>query len=1180
MNQKAYRPKYRVLLICLLALCGFGAAYAGNPDKQGSTGSLNKTNGSPLVTILNINNFTTFMRADGQGNHQVDDQAGGRYPRSASAAIYEDGFVWGGKAFLDANYTQPAPNQVVRVGGQTYNQGTREGWVVGSGATAVATPPSDPGARIYRIRRDYYFMNEADLRADAATLNLVLESQVTPAQMAEVKAQYDQDWTNWPVNLGAPYVERNGQPGYQAPPAFGEFFTPDSLISGAYDEPGVAGADPNSPADQVVWTVYNDLERSNTLGLYLSEPLGLEGQVTVWGYRRSDALGQLYFKRIKIINKGGVDIGGGARGSFYIDSMYISGWSDPDLGDSGDDLAGSDTTLSLGFCYNGNAIDGEYRKFSLPPPAVGYDFLQGPMVAGAATDSAVFDLKRRYGYVNLPMTAFVYFSAGAPISDPPLANQAGASYEASTLRWWRMLRGFRPDLPTVPERFYPFPPNITPGPYCLTGDPVARTGFIDGLGEDYSFGPGDRRIILCTGPFRLAPGDTQEVVMGTVAGLGSDRLSSISVMKFNDRFVQNTYDALFAVPKPPPVPAVQVAELPGRVVLEWASSPAVVNQTEKTVFQPGDYLFEGYNVYQLPSASASLRDARRIATYDLTSDPTVVLDEVFDEASGQILLKPVQFGTNSGITRYFSFDRDYIRDIPRLNNGSEYFVAVTAYTVSQTGYLPVSLESPLQVHRVIPQSPRPGSRIGASFHDTVAVTLTTASGASSSDGRVIPFVVDPTKLNGHSYQVTFHVDTSTGETVWNLQDMTTNTVLLANQSNQTGDEEYTLVDGLLVKVLGPPPGVKDWDIPNGTRRWTWADGDGLALEGFNGAIGWTEPAVIFGSIPAPTVPAGAIKNVLLKFATASSGTTGPNLVGYPGVFYAGWDTNAVTDTNYSYGYRYVRGGTGAPALPEFAAYLTGITANYGLGGYKKNTVPFSAWNVEANPPQRLAVGFLENNVATGLVDGRYWPPPNGAGIANAGTAGREWFFIFATPYTGATMDPAYNVSVLTTGVPIMYTGTVCRRGGADVLAGDEFLILANHVNTTAHTFSFTAPTTVQYNAALAKEDVGKINVFPNPYYAFNPREISRTSRFVTFNHLPPTATIRIFNVAGQLVRTLLHGPGLPSSNGQYCDWDLANGDNFPVASGMYIVHVDMPEIGTTKVLKVGIVQEQEVPNNF
>jgi hypothetical protein len=49
---------------------------------------------------------------------------------------------------------------------------------------------------------------------------------------------------------------------------------------------------------------------------------------------------------------------------------------------------------------------------------------------------------------------------------------------------------------------------------------------------------------------------------------------------------------------------------------------------------------------------------------------------------------------------------------------------------------------------------------------------------------------------------------------------------------------------------------------------------------------------------------------------------------------------------------------------------------------------------------------------------------------------------------------------------------------------------------------------------------------------------------------------------------------------QFLRWDLRNKDNFPVASGMYIVHVDMPEINATKILKLAIIQEAEVPDVF
>src|SRR5260221_10970894 len=88
--------------------------------------------------VLNINNLVSWYRANGLGqygpaNLQGD---GSSFPRGTSHPFFADGIVWGAKAFLDAAHTQPAPFQLIRVGGNTYNSGNREGWIQGSGANA------------------------------------------------------------------------------------------------------------------------------------------------------------------------------------------------------------------------------------------------------------------------------------------------------------------------------------------------------------------------------------------------------------------------------------------------------------------------------------------------------------------------------------------------------------------------------------------------------------------------------------------------------------------------------------------------------------------------------------------------------------------------------------------------------------------------------------------------------------------------------------------------------------------------------------------------------------------------------------------------------------------------------------------------------------------------------------
>ena len=1152
MKRQAFKTLVAAVGIASALVWSALAAEGPNGSNRSRTPSLNHTLGTPRYQILNINNLWTWFRSDGQSNHSPTGGDGCYFPRGTKWVIYEDGLVWGGKPRLDSLYALPPANQEIRVGGATYNVGTQAGWIEGSGANATPAPDL-PAVRMYRIRRDYKEMSQAELARDAAEFFEKLLSDVTQADIDLIKQQYERDWTEWPVDRGAPYIERNGTPGYQPPPRDA---TAKQLIEQHFDEPGVAGADPNSPADQVVWAVFNDLNPSLTQGLYGSEPLGLEVQMTLWGYKRTDAIGNLYFKRYRIINKGGVITSGTTRGSFWIDSMYVSQWSDPDLGAFGDDLCGSDSVLSLGFVYNGNAIDSEFRKFNLAPPAVGYDFLAGPIVRGAATDTAVFDLKYRAGFKNLGLTSFAYFSAGSGISDPPF------SYEG-TLRWWRMLQGYVPDPSTSPWRLYPsgpFPPSF----YPLSGDPVARTGFIDGLGTSYSFAPGDRRIVLNSGPFRLAPGDTQEVVVGTVAGLGSDRLSSVAVMKFNDKFVQNTFNALFQVPKPPAAPDVKVSELDGEVILEWGSNLTRVQETETVVNQPGAYKFEGYNVYQLPSRSSRLSEGKRIITYDLPTDPAVVLDEQFDPISGQILQLPVQFGSNSGVTRYFRFNRDYVRDINKLINGQEYYLAVTAYSVAtQAGFLPRALESDVQVLTVRPRVPF-GTVYGSRYGDTLKVNHI----RGISDGVVRPIVVDPTRSTGHTYQVKF--DTTGGVSTWLLLNITTGDTVISRETNQSGDENYKLLEGMFLKVEGPLPGLKrqdqidtddstkwGWKVTRGVRRFTWSNADGLGFEGFRGAAGWASPNTVFGG-GTPFYSAAELKAIEIRLANADTG----------GVFDS-------TQQNVSKAYRYGRNFAAAPAQPGFLPWMINRSGGYSYQDFRRSA-PLAVYDIDANPPRRLAVGYLENNAPGGRVDGKYFPPDNSVDNT-ASTGPREWLFIFGTDYS-ETPDPSYQVEAINNRLPIMYFITWNRRGNVPFTDQDAIALIPARVNTVNDIFEFKTPAP-QKGVTYEKKSAEKVGVFPNPYYAFNPAETNRLVRFVTFNNLPPQATVRIFNLAGHKVRTLQKND--PS---QFLRWDLNNDDNFPVASGMYIAHIEMTlpsdRSKVTKVLKIAVIQEQEVPDVF
>jgi hypothetical protein len=84
---------------------------------------------------------------------------------------------------------------------------------------------------------------------------------------------------------------------------------------------------------------------------------------------------------------------------------------------------------------------------------------------------------------------------------------------------------------------------------------------------------------------------------------------------------------------------------------------------------------------------------------------------------------------------------------------------------------------------------------------------------------------------------------------------------------------------------------------------------------------------------------------------------------------------------------------------------------------------------------------------------------------------------------------------------------------------------------------------------------------------------------VKFTHLPPASisevTIRIFDLGGAMVR-VLH----KDDETQYLQWNLRNQSGYPVASGIYLDHIDLPDIGKSKVLKLAIVQEEQVLTRY
>ncbi len=257
-----------------------------------------------------------------------------------------------------------------------------------------------------------------------------------------------------------------------------------------------AGGNPKLSGDDMIWSVYNDADSSfhfNSDGG--TSPLGVEVRQSTYAVNRSGPLGNTIFLRFQLTNKGFDSLG----------DMYFTFWGDPDLGGFADDLVGCDTTRSLGYCYNGTNADTQYGS---SPPAVGFDLLRGPVVPRSP---GVYD--------TLGMTSFNKFINGTDPNSP--------------VQTYNYMHGLHADGTLIHVNDDPFAPITT---YQVSGDPVTGTGWLDSA-------PADRRLLVSSGPFAMAPGDSQEIVLAIVVGQGTDRLSSITALRAADDAVQAAFDS-------------------------------------------------------------------------------------------------------------------------------------------------------------------------------------------------------------------------------------------------------------------------------------------------------------------------------------------------------------------------------------------------------------------------------------------------------------------------------------------------------------------------------------------------------------------------------------------------------------------------------------------------------------
>lgn len=953
---------------------------------------------------------------------------------------------------------------------------------------------------------------------------------------------------------------------------------------------------PDMIGDQMLWMVYNDLETALHAALHKSAPLGLEVQNTIWVFNRPDAFGDMMFLKFLFVNKG----------DNTIQDAFVGLWFDIDLGDSNDDIVFCDTTLSLGGFWN----DGDDTNYGSNPPAIGADFFQGPIVPSPG-DIANVSGRKIPDFKNLGMSSFAKYIRGGPVDtkDPENSQEV-----------YNFMLGLNGLGNAVIDAT-----TGKPTKFVNVSDPEAGTGWIDGI----DLAPADRRMLMNSGPFTLEPwvdtnGDglaqvgepgVQEVVAAVLIAQGTSPKNSVTRLKQADRLAQLAYDLNFALPPSPPNPRVTVHNLNREVILTWEGNAETYTAEDRVDVDeqgnPTQYTFQGYNIYQVdaPTVAPGVR-VLKLATFDVADGVGEIKDFVFSEEFGEVVEATVQRAPDTGVERMFRITNDALRGGIPLSNWNKYWFVVTAYGYNPFG-IPKILEAPLTTIEVQPQKPAAGLRSTTTFGRLIAamnpdttLNATHTSTASLSDGQLEVSVVDPTQITGRDYQVSFEVDAATGATVWNLDrlDAAGPARVLSKQTNQAGDNGYTVVDGLLVKVIGPPNDFKRFlavanaagplDPPDIAAFAFNASGfptlDGLPPDGVNDRPS-SRQQVGGGHWGIHTADNGsrAAYDAFLNRST-NDGTRWGRIVPYD------WEIRFTAEGSYAYDpfqtgrvfkvpFELWRLGIGTPNDPSDDVRMV----PYVLDDDESGT--FNLPNTHINGASEHTISGGDNDPYTDWI---YWATPTDESPGDAGYRAWEaaalaipglqddgsFFNVLATDNTirrmvlvnwngGSVSDPTYpaNVNQL-----LPETGSVFR-------------ILTTKPNSPADAFAFKT-TGFEPIATLddAKAAAKLVNIFPNPYFGQNRAEIDPVTRFVTITHLPADGvTIRIFTLAGDLIKTI--DDRVRSTQGtlgtQTALWDLRNDDSVPVASGMYLVHVDMGSLGQ-KVLKAAIFVPEERLDKF
>jgi hypothetical protein len=478
--------------------------------------------------------------------------------------------------------------------------------------------------------------------------------------------------------------------------------------------------------DQTIWWVYND--RGNVHTETAAGALGFEIRAQAFAFSTNDEVNNMTFNNYRILNKS----------TFRLTDTYFSTWFDADLGNADDDIIGSDIPRGLGYVYNSDAEDEGPRGYGFFPPAIGFDFFQGPFadyfdgkdndrdgcIDGVRNEEGVCIPENPVTGVNerIIMSGFMYYNntsnafSGNPDNGPEFYNYMRSLWKNGFPLVVETPcgpgctgngDGFTPDG-SGEQTLYAYPGNT----FDTTGktEPIVDKNWFESPANKE-----DKRGLHNAGPFSLAPGALNFITTGAVwerDQINDDLFASVEKVIVADDKAQQLFDNCFRVLDGPDAPDMEIVELDKELILKLSYKSSANNFQYKyrerdplITVPPGediddilkdnpdyfDYVFEGFQIFQLANADVSISDiyiptqARLIAQVDVKNDITQLINWEVDPNLNQLVPQDMTLiANNAGIENSFQITQDLFAtaDLSLINN-REYYYTVIAYGQNQ-----------------------------------------------------------------------------------------------------------------------------------------------------------------------------------------------------------------------------------------------------------------------------------------------------------------------------------------------------------------------------------------------------------------------------------------------------------------------------------------------------------------